>query len=398
MNDAAEKALARRVKQHVIGGIRKFFAIVLPGFEATAKGELEEIGIQAVSAPVPGGVPFAGRLSDMYRANLAGRTISRVLMRLSEFKADGFDRLAKKAVEFPWELYLPDGAAIAFRVASTRSRLYHEGRIEEEFRAAIEARLAEYGRRVVFADGDQIVFVRLDENRCAVSLDTSGERLNRRGRRTFVAEASLRETTAAAILRAAGWPDAWDELADPMCGAGTFSLEAREMADGRLANAGRAFPFRDWPAFRPAAFAHLEREMTAAATSVPRRILTSDADEAAVESARKNLGDHPVEVRDFLADPPPPSDGRRLLVLNPPWGKRLAGVDPRKLYRRIGEVIRNDPAAGYAIVVPDLELEKVMSLPRDEKILFRNGGLRVAVVIRRPAADPGRARNDSEKR
>ena len=130
-----------------------------------------------------GGVAFTGRLEAAYRVNVASRTVTRVLMRLAEFRADGFDRLARKAVEFPWELHLPDGAAVAFRVASGRSRLYHEGRIEEEFRAAIASRVADHGRSVRFAAGGQTVFVRLFENRCRVSLDTSGERLNRRGRR-----------------------------------------------------------------------------------------------------------------------------------------------------------------------------------------------------------------------
>jgi len=376
-----ERAISRRVKQHVNGKEHEFFAIVLPGFEATARAELAEIGVGQFGETVEGGVTFTARLDGAYRVNLASRTVTRLLMRLFEFRADTFDRMAKKATAFPWELHLCDGAAVSFRVDSTRSRLYHEGRIEEEFRAAVKARLAEYGRAVAFADGGQTIFVRLDENRARVSLDTSGERLHRRGRRTFVAEASLRETVAAAILRSAGWPEAYDELVDPMCGAGTFTIEAMEMAVGRLPNAGRSFPFLEWPAFRPPAFAHLREEMTAAATSLPRRILTSDADPAAVETAKKNLGDYPVGLRDFFADPPPPREGRRLYVLNPPWGKRLRGMDPRTLYRKIGEVIRRDPGAGHAILVPSLELEKALALHRDRKILFRNGGLRVAVVL-----------------
>jgi len=150
-----------------------------------------------------------------------------------------------------------------------------------------------------------------------------------------------------------------------------------------LPGADRAFAFQSWPAFRPAAFEHLKRELAAAAVAAPKRILTSDVDPAAVETARRNLGDHPVVVRDFLDWLPPPEDERRLYALNPPYGKRQRGADPRRLYGRIGEVIRSDPGAGYAIIVPGLELEKVLSLPRDRKILFQNGGIRVAAILRR---------------
>jgi len=380
----AEKSLARRVRQHVNGKEHEFFAIVPPGFESTAKEELAEIGIERFGDTVAGGVEFTSRLDGGYRVNLASRTISRLLMRLTEFRADGFDRMAKKALAFPWELHLEGGARVAFRVESARSRLYHEGRIEEEFRKAIPMRLADYGRQVEFADGGQTVFVRMDENRCRVSLDTSGGLLYRRGRKPFASEASLRETLAALILREAGWPRDYDVLVDPMCGAGTFTLEAMEMAAGRLPNAEREFAFLAWPAFRPAAFAHLKKELAATATADARRILTSDVDPAAVATARKNLGDHPVAVRDFLDSAPPTDEARRLYVLNPPWGRRLRGADPRKLYRRIGEVIRSDPRAGYAIIVPELDLEKVLSLRHDRKILFRNGGIRVAVMIHAP--------------
>jgi putative N6-adenine-specific DNA methylase len=384
LNTPSEKALARRVRQHVNGKEHEFFAIVQPGFEATAGAELREIGIESVGEPVEGGIPFTARLDGGYRANLASRTISRILMRLSEFKADGFDRFAKKAVAFPWELYLPAEDPVAFRVDSTRSRLYHEGRIEEEIREAIDMRLEAHGLRVEFGDGGQTVFVRLHENRCRLSLDTSGGLLYRRGRRPFVAEASIRETLAAAILREAGWPAAYDTLIDPMCGAGTFSREAMEMAAGDLPNADRAFAFLTWPAFRPAAFEHLKKDLAAPADPSPKRILTSDVDADAVATAKKNLGEHPVEVRDFLDALPPEDDARRLYILNPPYGKRLRGVDARGLYRKIGERIRSDPGAGYAIIVPELELEKVLSLPREKKILFRNGGIRVAAIVHRP--------------
>jgi putative N6-adenine-specific DNA methylase len=180
-----------------------------------------------------------------------------------------------------------------------------------------------------------------------------------------------------------------------MCGSGTFCLEAHEMATGRLPNTGRKFAFLGWPAFRPAAYRHLEKKLLEAArpSAPPKRLFAFDIDPAAVEAAKRNLsgaGEAEVSRRDFLGPEGAPSalgipeDARCLVVLNPPYGKRLDAGDLRKTYRRIGERIRNHYRGGYAIIVPGLEYEKVLSLPHDRKLLFRNGGIKVSAIIRNP--------------
>jgi putative N6-adenine-specific DNA methylase len=392
----SEKALARRIKDHVIGRGHEFFAVVHPGFEETARCELAGLGIAAGAAGT-GGVAFAGRLEDAWRANLGAGTVSRILMRLARFKATGFAEFRDRLAAVPWELHLGDGAAVNFTVSAARSRLWHEGRLEREAAQAVAQRLAGFGRSArVGKDvgAGQHVFIRMEENRCQVSLDSSGELLYRRGRGKFTEGAPLRETLACAILRAAGI-ERYRTLVDPFCGSGTFALEAGAIALGRPAGSERGFAFQSWPSFRPARFAHvrdeLARTMREKAPPGPQRIFCSDLDEKAASTARRNVADAglagtvEVDQADFFRlHPPAAPPATVLLAMNPPYGARqLPDADIAALFRRIGEKVRRDYAGcGYAIVVPGLENEKALGLPHDRKIPFRNGGISVALLIK----------------
>jgi putative N6-adenine-specific DNA methylase len=278
--------------------------------------------------------------------------------------------------------------------------LWHSGRLEEEALAAIKGRLATYGRQAFPAQKstaagghEQTVFVRFDRERCLVSLDSSGELLYRRGYDKHSSEAPLRETLACAILKAAA-VEHYRTVIDPFCGSGTFGLEAGLIFSGRPCNLNRRFAFEDWPSFRPAAFAHLREQLAVEleGKTVPgKKIFCSDIAAPAVRTTARNLAVMglsswlAVERSDFFRLPPPAAvdPAGILLVLNPPYGTRLGSrQDSPDLYRRIGAKIRGDFAGcGYAIIVPGLELEKVLSLPYDEKILFRNGGIPVSLLI-----------------
>jgi putative N6-adenine-specific DNA methylase len=394
-----EKALARRVKDHVVGQRHEFFAVVHPGFEALAAQELRGLGIASPAVAGNGGVSFNGRLEDAWRVNLGAGTISRVLMRLCEFKATGFSEFRSKLATFPWELHLAGDVRVAFSVQAGRSRLWHEGKLEEEAARAIAERLAAYGRRARFnekadaAPSGQTVFLRLDENRCQVSLDSSGELLYRRGHGKFVEGAPLRETLACGILRAAAL-ERYHILIDPFCGSGTFALEAGAIFSGRPVNLDRSFGFQDWPSFKPSRFRHvkaeLEQKFKERAPGGAHKIYCSDIDPKAVATAEYNVehsGLTPlveIDPADFFHLHPPAGDPAHvLLVMNPPYGARQEqGADIAALYRRIGDKVRRDYAGcGYGIIVPGLELEKALGLPHEKKILFHNGGIPVALLI-----------------
>lgn len=391
----AEKAIARRVRRHVGAKRHIFFAVVQPGFEETAREEMLELGIH-VSGLCEGGVEFSGRLEECYRANLCARTPARVLMRLCRFRVRDFARLGAKAAGFPWELYVRDGAELSIKAASRHSRLYHTGRIGEEIAAGISKRLNDCGRTARFVSPkkptppSQQILARLEDDICELSLDASGEPLYRRGYKSRVTEAPLRETLAALLLRAARFA-LYDMLIDPMCGSGSFSIEAALASQGRLAGERRSFAFEGWPSFRPAAYRHLVNKLNEGAA--PRELLVhcSDRDSRAVETARANCREAGVHdlVRPMRADflkegVAVPAGKRALIMLNPPYGKRIGEAARTKaLYRRIGRALRQGySGCGWCVIVPGLELEKALAIPYDRKILFMNGGIRVAALIK----------------
>jgi len=389
------KAIERRVKQHIIAHEHRFFAIVQPGFEDTAARELKEIDACKTADRIEGGIEFQSRLEGCYRANICSRTITRVLMRVGEFKADRFDILNKKMGAIPWELYISPQTPVSFSVKSGKSRLYHRGRIEDEAADAIGKRLEQHGIRVSFPENAdhgeaQKIFIRLEENKCQISLDTTGDLLYKRGEKTYITQAPIRETLASLILKEAGLKD-YDMLLDPMCGSGTFSIEASGIFNNTFPGMDRDFIFMKWPAFREKAYNHLKKKLSDRCDTVHgKKIIASDIDSHSVFTAEKNMesaslkNNITVNQTDFFNHIiEVPHDKKCLIVLNPPYGTRLDRDSTEKIYRSIGLTIkRHYSSCGYAIITPGLEYEKILSLPYDRKILFMNGGIRVAAIIR----------------
>ena len=386
----------RRIKQHVIAKTHTFFAIVHPGFENTSKRELHDLGITSITDSIDGGIEFKGKLDQCYIVNLSSRTVTRLIMRLSTFKVSRFNDLKKKINQVPWELYIDDGMNLSFQVTSSKSKLYHTDRIREECEKGIRSRLTDYNKEIHFSpdsepEDTQIIFIRIADNICTVSLDSSGELLYKRKEKPLTAKATIRETLAASILKEAKI-EKYDLILDPMCGSGTFSLEGAGIQLGKIPGFNRRFSFMKWPAFRQNNFDYIKNDLIKKykVNDKENLSLLSDIDPVAIETAEKNiqlstLESHiKIEKRDFLKEPIRiPESRKTLMVLNPPYGTRLKNHDIEKLYRKIGNLIRKEYShSGYAIIVPSLELEKILSLTYDRKIIFTNGGIRVAVIIK----------------
>jgi len=387
--------LERRIRVNVIGRSHEFFAVVQPGFEETSRREIEGLGVPGGGVPQVGGVSFSGRLDLLYRVSALTRTISRLLMRLGDWKVDGYAAIGRRAGEFPWELHLRPGTVPRWHVTVSSSYCHHQDRIAGELTAGVRKRWASLGvpAALDMAGAEaQTVFVRLDHDRMAWSLDATGELLYRRGAGKWVSAAPLRETLAAAILAEAGL-DEVGVLVDPMAGAGTFSLEAACSAAGIVPGRGRSFAFENWPSFRPAAWQHLLAHLAPPGLPRLRRIVCRDLDHRALAAVRHNLEAFGVQARvevaeaDFFTASSPVEPGRRgLVVLNPPFGRRLDPGETRSFYRRLGRRLLTEYAdCSWAVLVPGLELEKALGIPHQRKIPFRFGGLGVALLVRRPA-------------
>ncbi len=388
--------LEKRVKRHVLGRQRSFYVSALPGLEHLCADELSALGDIALEGVVEkGGVAFAGRVHDGYAANLMLRTANRVLMRLDAFEAQNFRQLEKKARRFPWELYLGSGANVQFHATSRQSRLIHTEAIAGHFREAVAQRLQPDAPK---NPGEkrycQQIFVRCLKDHFIVSLDSSGDLLHRRGLKAHGGAAPIRETIAAAILMTAGFR-AGDVLVDPMCGSGTFSLEGAMMASHIPAGWYREFAFMDWPCFRPARWGHIRAE-AGKMISPPLRplIFASDIDRQSVELLEQTVGKKDlsqtlsVAARDFFelsADDFPAASAAadRLVVINPPYGKRLAAEEGKKFFIAICRKLKSDFSGfKFALIVPDRKIMDGCGLRAGVHPLF-HGGLQLSLLTGR---------------
>jgi putative N6-adenine-specific DNA methylase len=378
----------------------RFFAICAPGLEPFITQELRGLGLKSGLLPSStsreeqyetGGVEFQGFLRDLYRVNLYLRTASRVLVRLGSFQAIRFPELRRKATDLPWEQYLSPGMPVALRVACHSSRLYHQRAVAERVAGAMADRLGQAPPLQTFdeeATGSlpQLVLVRMIDDHCTISVDSSGELLHRRGYRLATAKAPLRETVAAAMILAAGW-DRVSPLMDPFCGAGTIPIEAVLLARGIPPGSWRTFAFMNWPTFDTTLWETLRGFLPTSGERAHPRIVASDRDPGAVRAARANAERAGVaDGIDFscrAVSSIEPLSGSGWIVTNPPYGKRLSsGRDLRNLYAQMGKTFRfKCPGWNVAMLCDSTQLVRATGLRFDEAIRTTNGGLKVNLFL-----------------
>ena len=391
MAETAAVNLEKQIRRHVIAQRHFFFAATAPGLEANCLRELVSLcnDLQVQSA-VAGGVDFSGRLEALYRANLHLRTAGRILLRLTEFKATNFRQLARKTIAWPWQYYLPGGSVPACKVTALNSRLFHTQAVAENVQQAIGAYWQGKGLPQTGAAG-QTLYIRLHQDRVLFSLDSSGPNLYQRGIKTHGDRAPLRETLAAAILQSAGF-DPTRLLLDPMCGSGTFSLEAALMAKQIPPGSRRQFAFMQWPAFRLPRWRYLLNAAAADSIRLAQPLihasdLNPDACTRLAECVRQNDLEDAIVARsaDFFSLRPSsfPSIGTPgLIVLNPPYGLRLqASEKPEAFYGRIMAKLRAD-FSGWrlALLVPRTERLRLSGFQLKSTELI-HGGLPLNLLV-----------------
>jgi putative N6-adenine-specific DNA methylase len=235
------------------------------------------------------------------------------------------------------------------------------------------------------SDLPQLIIVRLAENRCIVSVDSSGALLHRRGYRLATAKAPLRETLAAGMLMASGW-DLTSPLVDPFCGAGTIPIEAALMARKIAPGLNRHFAFKDWPNFDAETWERLKALSRGGEAKSSPPLMGSDRDAGAIRAAGENAERAGVSdsiifsCKAISALHPPPGPG--WVVTNPPHGVRLKSrPDLRTLYIRLGRVLRAKcPGWSAAILCADDTLLELTGIKFDHQFPMRSGGLRVTLA------------------
>jgi len=318
-----------------------FFLACLPGQERALLTEARALGFADPSEGV-GGVETSGTWRDVWRANLWLRTASRVLVRIGGFPAVHLAQLDKRARKFPWGDWLRPDVPLRVEATSFRSKIYHEKAVQQRVATAITETLG----APISAEAALRLLVRVEGDLVTFSLDTSGEGLHKRGTKQAVGKAPLRETMAAAFLREMGF-DGSQPVLDPMCGSGTFVLEAAEIAAGLAPGRGREFAFETLSCFDAGAYTALRATLPAMQPPpATLRFQGFDRDQGAITGARANAARAGLDQWTSFSCQPisaleRPDGPPGFVMVNPPYGGRIG--NPKQLYAlygALGQVLR----------------------------------------------------------
>ncbi len=387
----------KRLKRQVVAKSTEFFAATAPGLEPLCLQELQALPLSRSEMAVSiGGVSFTGFLQDGYLANLRLATANRILMRVGAFKATNFRSLEKILRGFPWELYLRQGSLPHLQITTHRSRLHHSGAIAERILAAVARRWEGSPSATAVKDGgggEQKLYLRAVDDNFTLSIDSSGENLYRRGLKKDVTAAPIRETVAAAVLMMANYTPP-EPLVDPMCGAGSFSLEAAMRSRNIPAGWFREFAFSGWPAFRLThkRWDHIRNVMQRGITeNQEATIFASDIDPSAckalaVNSASADLSRAmKITTRDFFdLVPEDVSHLPGLLTMNPPFGRRIGSLrQSDHIFEKLFERMQARWGGWkFGLVIPRQRLLKTIPFPATT-LPIRHAGLRLYLVTGR---------------
>lgn len=359
------------------------FAAVPRGAEEMAAAELMILGISDAK-PGKGGVIFQTDRAGLYRTNLWLRTASRVLVQLALFPCSSPAELYAGVHAIAWQELITPDMTLAVDCSLRDSTLTHSGFVALKTKDAVVDRIREScGRRpnVDTALPDVRINVHLHKNICTISLDSSGDSLDRRGYRLERNEAPLRETLAATVVALTGW-DGSIPLADPMCGSGTIPIEAALLAAHIPPGLQRQFGFQRWLDYDDRLWSNICAEAEAGISKLPVGLITGyDLDNKALLLAGRNSAKAGLEgqihffhaaLQDFR-----PEGDKGVVILNPPYGKRLGEEDDlRELYCQIGDVMKKYCRGwtGY-VLTGNLELAKYIGLKASRRYVLFNGAI-----------------------
>lgn len=368
----------------------RFLVMVAKGLEQVVAGELRDLGVEVLELS-PGLVAFKGRREDAWRANLHLRTARRVLLPFGTFEAPDADSLYEGVRSLPWADVLTPRHTFAVEASIKDSAFTHSGFVALKVKDAVaDALRQKAGARpdVDRRDPDVGIVVHVKGRQCALSLDTSGGPLHKRGYRVKSVQAPLNETLAAGILLLAGY-EGETPFADPFCGSGTLLIEAALIAARTPPGLIRVRPFgfQRWPDFEPKAWKAILEAARGGTRKPPYPIVGSDSDPKAVAASLANAKaagvDRCIEARAAGLRSFQSSSPRGLIATNPPYGDHSgAGEDLKSLYRELGDLLKQRCAGWTACVLTgNPELAKFIGLRPQRKVRLYNGPTECRLLV-----------------
>lgn len=372
----------------------QLFASCPKGLEELLASELESLGAEQVRLTIAG-VYAEGSLSFAYTVCLWSRLANRIFLPLDKFEVHSADDLYEGVKSIPWHEHLTPRQSIAVDFIGSNDAIRHTQfgaqRVKD---AVVDTLQARYNDRpdVDLRNPDIRINVHLSRDKANVSLDLSGDSLHKRGYRSAMVAAPLKENLAAAVLIRAGWPDiakqSGSALVDPMCGSGTLLIEgAMIAADIAPGLNRRKFGFQGWSQYdadvwQQLRLAALDRCNAGLAQELPE-IRGYDKDTRAVRAAQENISSAGLD-KQIKVIPKPMSAFKKpthtridhgLMVCNPPYGERWGEMEElRPLYQSLGELAKAE-CAGWrlAVITGNAELAGELRLRSEKKYKLFNG-------------------------
>ncbi len=353
------------------------------GLEDVLAEELRDLGAINVE-PGKRMVSFEGDLAMLYKANMCCRTALRILKPIYKFIASDTDTLYDMVKEYDWGTVLTTDKTFSIDTVVYSDNFTHSRFVTYRVKDAIvdwfQDRLGE-GKRpgVRLQDADVMINVHIAGDRVTLSLDSSGESLHKRGWRVAQTEAPINEVLAAGIILMSGWRGD-KPFVDPMCGSGTFLVEAAMIAAGIYPGLyRRGYAFEHWPDFDQEIFDSIYNDDSHEKTpQFP--ILGADMSPKAIAVATENVKRAgmskyiELQVKPLSQWTQAPADG--VLVTNPPYGERISSDDMEGLYELIGNKLKTVFTGYHAWIIGyRTEHFNAIHLSPSVKVPVQNGGL-----------------------
>ncbi|WP_420322086.1 THUMP domain-containing class I SAM-dependent RNA methyltransferase [Flagellimonas sp.] len=370
-----------------MSGNFKMLAKTFYGFEPILARELRNLGADHVQEGVRN-VTFEGDTGFMYKANLCLRTALKIFKPIASFRVFNEKDLYQNVYRINWPGYFGHDKTFAIDTTMHSEVFNNSLFVSQKVKDALVDKFRAVDRQrpsVNTQDPDIRINVHLYKNFCTVSLDSSGSSLHQRGYRISTNIAPINEVLAAGLLLSSGW-DGQTDFLDPMCGSGTFLIEAGMIACNIPVNINREnYAFMSWEDYD----AELYQKIVDASLNKTRefhhKIIGFDKAPSAVRKAQENVDNAnlseyiSIERKDFFRTEKP-VDSKLHMVFNPPYGERLQ-IDMEDLYGRIGDTLKQQyPATDAWLITSNLEALKHVGLRPSRKIKTYNGKLESRLV------------------
>lgn len=393
--------------------MNKFFVSTPLGYELSTLAEMKECwpyllgkDSKTHSLPFPevevlqGGLEFETDLFAALQLNFFLKTANRVLLRMTSFRTKDLPKFYQKFKALPWREYLPHGN-VEWEVAAQKSRLNNEKRLQESAEKALQEL---FSGAAAGAAPCAAIYIRMDDDLCTISLDSTGEHLHKRGWSVLKGEAPLRETIAAYLLKETIGEATPAELQqvtlfDPMMGAGTFLTEARSLWQGQFQ---RPYSFQNWKKtpklFQSPSFVF---NYDLPKSTLFKALVGMDIEEKMLTVVRENFQEVEKQIKaqekdKFTSVPLTVSiqdsmKGEKLdkasyplwMIINPPYGERLSGAGLGGLKGLAESYCGLYQPQKIGILYP--EREKLNTPPKgyliEKELKINNGGLRCLYTL-----------------